>query len=159
MNLEDYPLLLRADLVLYDRHGQLAAVAEIKNKLGTSRQWAALLRRNILAHGGFRSVNFFLLVTPDRLYLWKEVGEESIPVEPTYEVDAHPLLEPYFTNAGIDPTNISGRAFELVVAAWLADLIRSEGSFDNLPGEDSWLVESGFLAAVKNGRIEYEVPA
>jgi len=40
-----------ADLALYDRNGQLTAVAEVKNKLGTSREWATQLRRNILAHG------------------------------------------------------------------------------------------------------------
>ncbi len=40
-----------ADLTLYNRDGQLIAVAEVKNKQGTSREWAAKLRRNILAHG------------------------------------------------------------------------------------------------------------
>jgi hypothetical protein len=148
-----------ADLALYDRDGQLTAVAEIKNKVGTSREWAAKLRRNILAHGGFRSIDFFLLVTPDRLYLWKDAGSEPTLVEPTYEVDAHPLLEPYFARAGVHPADVSGRAFELVVAAWLADLVRSAGSPENLADQQRWLVESGFLGAVRNGRVEYEVAA
>lgn len=149
----------RADLALYDRDGQLTAVAEIKNKVGTSREWAVKLRRNILAHGGFRSIDFFLLVTPDRLYLWKDAGGEAALVEPTYEVDAYPLLEPYFARAGVAPADVSGRAFELVVAAWLADLVRATGTSEKLGEGQSWLVESGFLAAVRNGRVEYEVAA
>ena len=41
----------RADLALYSSHGQLTAIVEIKSKMGTSRDWAAKTRRNILAHG------------------------------------------------------------------------------------------------------------
>src|SRR5205807_2738705 len=113
------------DLVLYDQDGQLAGVAEVKNKLGTSSEWAARFRRNLLAHGGFRSMDFFLVVTPDRLYVWKNAGAEPLHVKPTYDVDARPLLEPYFNSAGLDPSDVSGKAFELLVAAWLADLVRS----------------------------------
>lgn len=152
-------MLPHVDLALYDRDGQLIAIAEVKNKVGTSREWAAKLRRNILAHGGFRTIDFFLLVTPDRLYLWKDAGGEPTPVDPTYEVDAHPLLEPYFAGAGMNPADVSGRAFELVVAAWLADLVRSEGSRENLADQQRWLAESGFLDAIRNGRLEYEVAA
>jgi hypothetical protein len=147
------------DLALYDRDGQLAAVAEVKNKVGTSREWAAKLRRNILAHGGFPATDFFLLVTPDRLYLWRKAGGEPAQVEPTYEADAHPLLEPYFPRTGVNPPEVSGNAFELVVAAWLADLVRSPESWQSIAAQHRWLVESGFLEAVKNGRVEYEVAA
>jgi hypothetical protein len=44
----------------------------VKNKVGTSGDWAARLRQNILAQRGFPGVNFFLLMTPDRFYLWKK---------------------------------------------------------------------------------------
>jgi len=152
-------MLPYVDLALYDRDGQLAALVEVKNKVGTSREWAAKLRRNILAHGGFRTIDFFLLITPDRLYVWKHAGSEPNPVEPTYDVDAHPLLEPHFARAGVNPAAVSGRAFELVVAAWLADLVRPAGSRENVAAQQRWLVESGLLDAVRHGRVEYEVAA
>ena len=47
------------DLALYDHDGRLTAVAEVKNKQGTSREWAAKLRRNLLAHGGHYKADFF----------------------------------------------------------------------------------------------------
>jgi hypothetical protein len=152
-------MLPHADLAIYNRDGQLTGIVEIKNKLGTSREWAAKLRRNILAHGGFRNIDFFLLVTPDHLYLWKSAGVEPKAVRPTYEIDARPVLEPYFKRAAVDPSTISGGAFELVVAAWLADLVRSKRTSEKLGEERSWLVESGLLAAIRNGRVAYEAAA
>ena len=144
-------------LALYDRNGQLTTIVEVKKKLGTSRQWAAQLRRNILAHGGYSGADFFLLVTPDRLYLWKNAGTAPTLSLPTYEVDTQPIFAPYFESAGVDPRHASGHAFELVVAAWLGDIVRSGEQPESLAYGQSWLAESGFLTAVRDGRIEYEV--
>lgn len=149
----------RADLALYDRNGQLTALAEIKNKTGTSREWATELRRNMLAHGGFQSVPYFLLVTPDRLYVWKDAGTKPVSVQPAYVAETPSLLQPYFERTRVAPATVSGPAFELIVGAWLADLVRLE----ELPGQaetgQRWLAESGFFDAVKQGRIEYDIAA
>ena len=147
------------DLALYDHNGRLTAVAEVKNKQGTSREWAAKLRRNLLAHGGHYKADFFLLVTPDRLYIWKDAGTAPTLVQPTYEVDAQPIFTPYFERAGVDPASISGQAFELVVAAWLGDLVRSAEPQATFTNGQRWLVESGFLTAVRDGRLAYEEAA
>jgi len=99
------------DLALYDHDGRLTAVAEVKNKQGTSREWAAKLRRNLLAHGGHYKADFFLLVTPDRLYVWKDAGTAPTLVQPTYELDAQPIFAPYFERAGVDPTKPECKTF------------------------------------------------
>jgi hypothetical protein len=57
----------------------------------------------------------------------------------------------------VDPHDVSGHAFELIVAAWLSDLVRTEEPLEQLTNEQKWLVESGFLTAVRDGRIAYEV--
>lgn len=101
-----------ADLALYNRHGQLTAIAEVKNKPGTSREWATQLRRNTLAHSGHYQAAFFLLVTPDRLYLWKNAGTAPTLIQPQYEINAEPIFTPYFARAGVDPHHGSGHAFE-----------------------------------------------
>ncbi len=150
----------RWDLALYDHSGRLTAVAEIKNKLGTSLEWAAQTRRNILAHGGPSNADYFLLVTPDRLYLWKGAGTDSAQVvPPTFEADTRQEFAPYFQSADVDPRQISGHAFELLVAAWLGDITRSTGTADRLFDDQSWLAKSGFRAAMRDGRIEYEAVA
>lgn len=149
----------RVDLALFSRDGQLTAVAEVKNRRGTSGEWAAELRRNILAHGGFPKADFFLMVTPDRLYLWKRSGNQPDLVEPAYEIDAQPIFAPYFERSGVDPRLVSGPAFELMVDTWLADLMRPGPLSGRSAAERNGLSESGFLTAIRDGRIEYETAA
>lgn len=146
------------DLALYNREGRLIAVAEVKNKQGTSSEWAAKFRRNLFAHNGYSKANFLLLATPDRLYFWKDTGVTPSVIQPTYEIDAQPIFSPYFEKAGVSPRNISEQAFELVVAAWLGDLVRSEEPQEPTTGQ-GWLRESGFLMAVRDCRIAYEEAA
>ena len=103
---------------------------------------------------------FFLLVTPDRLYLWKGAGTGPAQVvPPTFEADTRQEFAPYFESAGVDPRQISGHAFELLVAAWLGDITRSVETTDKLSDDQSWLAQSGFRAAIRDGRIEYEAVA
>ena len=149
----------RADLALYDPSGRLTAIAEIKNKLGTSGDWAAKTRRNLLAHSGFSSADFFLLVTPDHLYVWKESGDDLGEKPPNYVADAESIFAPYFKRVGLTPQQKSGYAFELIVAEWLGDVKRSAKGEKDAVGDESWLVSSGFYNAVKDGRIEYEAVA
>ena len=147
-----------ADIAIFDRSGQIAAVAEIKRQLGTSRDWAAQLRRNLLAHGIRRVGDYFLLITPERLYLWKDAGKNPEKVPPTHEADMRPEFARYFESAGIDPDSISGAAFKLLVGAWFGQLTRLEDEAEDLSASRSWLAESGLLSTVKDGRIEFEVP-
>ena len=146
----------RADLALYNSHGRLTGIVEIKNKMGTSREWAARTRRNMLAHADFGSADFFLLVTPDRLYLWKEAGLAPVPVPPTYEADTTTEFAPYFESVGVNPEDVSGHAFELVVGAWLGDLMRSARRTGESTDALCSLIESGLCTAVKDGRLKYE---
>lgn len=145
---------VHADLSVYDADGHLAAVAEVKNREGTSGQWAAKTRRNLLAHGLGRAPAFFLLVTPDRLYVWKDAGDEPIEVPPTYEEDITTTFARYFNSAGLATEHVSGPAFELVVAAWLADLTHRGSPVPRVKQE--WLDQSGFRTAVQDGRVELE---
>lgn len=145
-----------ADLALYNSHGRLIAVVEVKSKMRTSIEWAKFTRRNILARWDIDGVDFFLLVTPDRLYMWKDSGTSLGPVPPTHKADTTAEFAPYFTGAGISPTRISGNAFELVVGAWLGDVMRSARRADESTDAQHILVESGLDTAVRDGRIEYE---
>lgn len=148
-----------ADIAIYDRHGQLTAIAEIKNILGTTGEWAARTRRNILAHGGWLGAQFLLFITRDRLYMWKNAGADPVPVQPNYDVDSRLELVPYFNRAGLDPSKVSRPAFESLVGDWLNDLTLPHAAPRQLVEGSDWLVRSGFLSAVKGGRIAYDAAA
>lgn len=140
-----------ADLAVYNRHGRLIALVEIKNKSGTSRTWATGLRHNRLAHGEDPQADFFLLVTPDTLYLWKNAA--PCLDEPTYVIDAQPLFAPYYARAGMEGRVRSRYAFELLVAGWLSDLLRADIPLEQLANGQQWLITSGFFQAVRDGHI------
>ncbi|MCY4536197.1 MAG: hypothetical protein OXB91_12600 [Bryobacterales bacterium] len=145
-----------ADLAVYDRGGRLTAIAEIKNKLGTSTEWAAQTRRNMLDHGRSYSADFFLIVTPDRLYVWKGADTEPVETPPTYEADTQPGFGSYLESAGLDGRHLSNDAFELLVSAWLGDVIWSEETAGEREDDQDWLAKSGFRRALKGGRVEFE---
>jgi hypothetical protein len=147
------------DFTLYDRYGRLAAVFEIRAKRGTTSEWAAELHQNLLSYEAFRYAPFFLLVTPDRVYLWKEspraVGMESSPIPPDYEIDAKPLFQPYLKGTRQNLVEISRPAFELIVMSWLRDLIlQLPETFLLEPLEDTGLTE-----LARDGRITYPAAA
>lgn len=148
------------DFFLYDRIGRLAAVIEVRNRRSTSSQWAAELRRNLLADfEAYRGAPFFLLATPDRLYVWKDaptdLAEDSPPVLPDYEVDARPLFSRYLERSGRKLEEIHGPTFELIVLSWLGDLTRQARDARGF-GE---LEASGLRDAAKDGRIADPVAA
>lgn len=147
------------DFTLYDRFGRLAAVIEVRANRGTSSQWAADFRRNLRGLEAFRYPPFFLLVTPDRLYLWKEGtrtgGPDSSPVPPDYEVFARPLFEPYLQDAHLKLDDVNAPGFELLVMSWLRDLTLQ---LPNRPLPPQ-LRESGLAELARDGRITFPAAA
>jgi hypothetical protein len=140
------------DFAVHDHTGRLTALVEARRRLGTSADWATQFRHNVLAHGPPPRADLFVLIVPDRLYIW----QASAPADarPTYEVDARTLFAPYFQRIGVGPEQIEPMAFELLVAWWLEDLAR-EGM---APGT-SELSRSGLLDAVSGARISREAAA
>lgn len=144
---------IQADMVAYDSQGKMALVVEVKNKLGTNSEWAAKMRRNILAHG-YPSARFFLLALPDHFYLWKD--KHSLEIEqPNYDINPFVFLKPYLEKANIQPENLSGAGFELLVSSWLNELLQAETVKQD--ASNTWLAESGLLDAIKQGRVDSEV--
>jgi hypothetical protein len=141
-----------ADIVIYDKHGQLAAIVEAKNVKGASKDWAIKLRRNLYAHGIWPKTPYFLLVLPDRLYIWKDATNLPEIIEPDYEIDLTKLLKPYYDRLGMSADEMSHDSFELFLLAWLGEIARAS----NGQNQD-WLARTGLLETIKTGRITAEV--
>ena len=84
------------DLVAYDQLAQPILLAEVKSIHGTSKEWAARFRRNLLAHGTLPPAPFFLIATPDHMYFWRQQDPTSKEEPPQFTMDATHELKPYF---------------------------------------------------------------
>ncbi|MBR8837015.1 MAG: hypothetical protein DSM106950_24175 [Stigonema ocellatum SAG 48.90 = DSM 106950] len=148
------------DLAVYNKDGQLVLVVQVKGKLNASAQWASQLRSNILAHGIYPKAPYFLMVFPDKFYLWANVDAQLDISEPTYAVDARSILKPYLDKAGITPgQKISSQSLVLIVASWLSKILYNDLPLGETDEPEQWLVDSGLYAAIAGGSFGNEAAA
>ena len=151
------PMPYRPDIVASRPSGELILVVEVKSRLGTGEDWARVLRRNLLAHGGAPSPQFFLLALPDRFYLWTKESQALPDAPPDHVIDPREMLSPYLSrSAGLK--GLSGQSFELVIASLLQELASGEAP-EGPPAAYSRLRESGLVPALKDTRLAYEAAA
>ncbi|MEE4358229.1 MAG: hypothetical protein V2I97_17300 [Desulfococcaceae bacterium] len=148
---------MKADIVIYDKNGQISVIVEVKRKSGMDADWVSKWRRNILAHGHYPVTRFFMVASPDRFYLWKDVGNTPEIVKPTFEIDARPILESYLTESGISETEMTSQSFELVISSWLNSLLNDDYLPEKNNGNLKWIKQTGLHESLKGGRLEHEV--
>ena len=133
------------DCIAYNEAGMPLVLAEAKNKLGTTPEWAAGLRRNILSHRQLPVARYFLVITPEHIYLWvvqSGIGSNDLP---HHVMDARVALRSYLKNLTLEPGYVGAEAFHMVAGAWLRD-------FSNGRGVDGWPPE--FVADLRTSRVE-----
>ena len=140
------------DLVAYDKEGRIVLLAEAKSRRGTSENWAAQLRRNMLAHGTLPGTKLFLIATPERMYLWKHQPAGKPEAPPEFTADAQKVLEPYFEKLCQEPSEIGPEAFEFLVLTWLIDIARA-GHTELHPDTSSEFL-SELTGSLQQARIE-----
>lgn len=117
------------------------------------------LRRNLLSYSAVPFSPFFLLALPDAFYLWKQQGAGTLEqATPDLVIDARRALAPYLKGFTEVLDTVSGTGFELLVQAWLQDLVRSSSMGSSLEdqAETSGLRRLGLLDAIRGGSIESE---
>ncbi|MEX2154725.1 MAG: hypothetical protein WD825_15390 [Gemmatimonadaceae bacterium] len=143
------------DILVTSADDQPTLAVEVKNKAEATAQWAAELRRNLAVHAALPPTPFFMVAALDRFFLWRAKPNE-FDAPPNYVVDALEILRPY-SHVGAGAGHItSSYALELMVAAWLKEIIRS-----NPPRDDktlSWLYESGLHDAIRQGDVRTQAP-
>lgn len=142
---------IRPDLMVYSRNNEPSVVVEIKNKKGASSEWARHFRRNLLLHGGFPQAPYFLLVTPDQLYLWKDAI--SNPDAPPTEASSTRETLQFFLDA-LPSDHVDELSLELVTQAWLSSLTELQ----DLPSE-RWVIDSGLYDSIRGGHVTLEPAA
>jgi|SRR5665213_2699014 len=145
------------DFAVYSPDDKLQLVVEVKGTPRTDLNWAAKLRRNLLAHGAVPSAPYFLLVVPDQLYLWSHATEGSDAL-PDFHADTSKVLSRYLAIWERDAatSTISERGLELAVRSWLSDLTGSASWSERERQANEWLRSSGLPESVRTGTVKAE---
>jgi hypothetical protein len=141
MLIQDYGV----DCIAYNESGLPLVLAEAKNKMGTTPEWAAGLRRNILYHRQLPEAKYFLVITPEHMFLW--VGQAGIGSNdlPQHVMDARVALRSHLKNLTLEPGYVGAEAFQMVAGAWLRD-------FSDGRDVEGWPPE--FVADLRTARVE-----
>lgn len=148
----------RADIMVYSPDGQLQLAVEVKNKLYAPKEWATQMHRNLLAHSMLPHTPYFLLALPDRFYLWHSpsLTAGDIDLAPQFTGEAAKVLAPLLNGSIHALNDISEQGLELLVTAWLGDLVRTESSRTLAP-HLQWLFDSGLYESIRGGSVAAEV--
>ena len=150
-------MLKLADIVVYSPDNRLQLIAEVKGKAGATPEWAAQMRKNLLAHSAIPHARFFLLATAEHFYLWKDGSESPEEVKaPDSVVDAKPIVDPYIKDTRISRDQISDSSLQLILTSWLSFLVNSKLTAESVPPSEKWLFDSGLYEAIRHGSIETE---
>jgi hypothetical protein len=141
---------MRPDILVTGAPGVPLLAVEVKARRGVGRQWAAQLRRNLNAHGPTIQPRFFMILTTDETYLWREADHDPLSiVPPDAEVATADLLEG-------DVAAIDGRALELQASAWLNGLTVA-GFAETREPVRRFLIDTGLADALKGATVNFQV--
>lgn len=144
---------MRIDLAVYDRFQRLILTVEAKKKIGTSEKWAARARRNLIVHGFYPLAPYFLLVTPEKFFLWTKERNNFEETLPNFTEDAKEQLKPHLDELGFNLREIDEYVFEQVIAHWLKYEVMYPVKSVTKP---RWLVESGLADKIFRGNLSLE---
>ncbi|MDQ5824871.1 MAG: hypothetical protein M3441_11805 [Chloroflexota bacterium] len=145
-----------ADIVIRNSDGNTVALVEVNNSQNLSRDVVVDLRRNLIEHGFVLAAPYFLIVSQDSGFLWKDVDATVLDSPPTYEFSMRPVMQRY--QSAIDAKGrLSGSVLELLVLHWLNEIALN----GKHPQEDPerLLATSGFLDSLHDAVILVEANA
>lgn len=148
---------MQPDILVRNANGDEVLAVEVKARRGVDSEWAQHLRRNLTAHGGYISPRFFMVITTDKAFLWRDLSDTD-----RLEVRAPDVTAPTRELLGDHlpaETNLDGRALELVVSAWLNSVAGSDIPPMATPPVEAFLVGSGLHDALhrSGSSIAFEV--
>ena len=142
----------KADILIRDANGQTLAVVEVKNIQNLSRDEAMQLRRNLADFGIPFQAPFYLLLSQDVGFMWKNSSYENLDVPPMYEFPMEDVVARY--SRGNVGERLYGAVFEILALRWLINLASQPQSTAKEP--EKTLAQSGFLYAIQGADVLLE---
>lgn len=141
--------MLSPDITVYKNY-EPQLMVEVKRKNDASVEWAAKYRRNLLEDTHTGALPFFMLVLPEKTFLWKP--EDRLEARlPDYTLETSQLFEAYLRNVK-QPELLRESSLEIVSRSWL------DGATVRVPETEGFegsaeLLESGLYSAINGGTV------
>ena len=142
----------RSDLVVVDSHGESIAIVEVKNMPNLSSDQAAEIRQNLLEYGLPDKIPYFLLLSQDVGFLWKNSQLERTAILPTYDFSMNSVIERYLKQK--TQRRLYESELELLVLQWLLNLSMKPQREAEEP--EKTLAHSGFSKDIQGASILLE---
>lgn len=139
----------RPDILVRNPEGYPIVFVEVKNLKDLSRDEAIELRHNLIEYGVPSNVLYFLLLSQDIGYLWKNSTWENRSAPPDYEFPTHKIVTRYVVRGPNE--RLYGEELELIVLQWLIDL--ATGTQETAEEPEKTLAEAGFIRAIREGSV------
>lgn len=110
------------------------------------------MRRNLADFGVPFQAPFYLLLSQDMGFLWKDSSYESLDVPPIYEFPMKDVVARY--SPGKVGERLYGAVFEILALRWLINLASQPSAIDKEP--EKTLARSGFLYAIQGADVLLE---
>jgi hypothetical protein len=144
--------VFQPDLVIKDPDGRPIAVVEVKNRQDLSSDIAIEMRRNMLRRGLPAQVPYFLLLSQDVGYLWRESRQDNPDAPPAYEFPMDKVVKRYSHR---EPgQRLYGTELELLVLQWLTNLSTKPQKMIEEP--ERTLELAGFNDSIKEAMVLIE---
>ena len=140
------------DILIKSPEGDPIAVVEVKNLRNLSRDEAIQLRRNLADYGVPIQVPFFMLLSQDIGFLWKDSKYENLDAPPMYTFPMDNVVARYSDRKAGE--RLYEAEFEILALRWLNQLtIESQNSGEE---PEKALASSGFYEAIKGAYALFE---
>lgn len=138
-----------ADLIIKNIEGNPIAVVEVKNLKDLSREEAIEMRRILLTHGFPSYTPYFLLLSQEIGFLWKDVKPNDLDAAPTYEFPMDKVVVRY--SEGTPTRRLYGAELEWLVLQWLTNLATKPQRYSEEP--EKTLAHAGFNDSIKGASV------
>lgn len=146
-------MVAHPDILVRNRDEIPIAAIEIKNLREWPESLSSAMRRNMIVHGVLPKVPFFLLLSQEKGFAWRDSGgpeDEPLDRKPDTEFPLAPIVRRY-APAGLTDHWLRGAELEFIVLRWLDDLATGK-RHDGDKAEEA-LEAIGFIQAIENASV------
>lgn len=137
------------DILIRNPEGYPIAVVEVKNLPNLSQDVATELRQNLIEYGVPARVPYFLLLSQDIGFLWKNAKQVDPNAPPTYAFPMDKVITRYLKERST--RRLYESILSLIIFQWLNDLVMNPGNENEEP--EKTLALAGFTEAIKNASV------